>query len=90
MLEEEKKKKKKRQAPYNLAYVVSANTALAKKHYIYCIVDIVFTSIKCVWETVGIAIRFINSISTPAKSRLRHLIDCSLFSRTSSTAAFRW
>ena len=46
--EEEKKKKKKRQAPHNLAYVVSANIALAKKHYIYCIVDIVFTSIKCV------------------------------------------
>ena len=41
-------KKKKRQAPHNLAYVVSANIALAKKHYIYCIVDIVFTSIKCV------------------------------------------
>ena len=30
--EEEKKKKKKRQAPYNLAYAVSANIALAKKH----------------------------------------------------------
>ena len=30
--EEEKKKKKKRQAPHNLAYVVSANIALAKKH----------------------------------------------------------
>ena len=30
------------------SYVVSANIALAKKHYIYCIVDIVFTSIKCV------------------------------------------
>ena len=28
--EEEKKKKKKRQAPHNLAYVVSANTVLAK------------------------------------------------------------
>ena len=43
-----KTKKKKRQAPHNLAYVVSANIALAKKHYIDCIVDIVFTSIKCV------------------------------------------
>ena len=30
--EEKKKKKKKRQAPHNLAYVVSANIALAKKH----------------------------------------------------------
>ena len=30
--EEEKKKKKKRQAPHNLAYAVSANIALAKKH----------------------------------------------------------
>ena len=29
--------KKKRQAPHNLAYVVSVNIALAKKHYIYCI-----------------------------------------------------
>ena len=34
----EEKKKKKRQASHNLAYVVSANIALAKKHYIYCIV----------------------------------------------------
>ena len=42
--------KKKRKAPHNLAYVVSANIALAKKHYIYCIVDIVLTSIKCVCE----------------------------------------
>ena len=36
--EEEKKKKKKSQTPHNLAYVVSASIALAKKHYIYCIV----------------------------------------------------
>ena len=28
----EEEKKKKRQAPHNLAYVVSANIALAKKH----------------------------------------------------------
>ena len=58
----EEEKKKKRQAPHNLAYVVSANIALAKKHYIYCIVDIVFTSIECVWETVGIATNFIAKI----------------------------
>ena len=30
--DEKMKKKKKRQAPHNLAYVVSANVALAKKH----------------------------------------------------------
>ena len=64
----EEEKKKNRQAPHNLAYVVSANIALAKKHYIYCIVDIVLTSIKCVcvWK-VGIATGFIISISTPRK-----------------------
>ena len=33
--EEKKKKKKKRQAPHNLAYVVSANTALAL-NLLYC------------------------------------------------------
>ena len=35
--EEEKKKKKKRQAPHNLAYVVSANTVLAIKKNTKCI-----------------------------------------------------
>ena len=29
---QEEEKKKKRQAPHNLAYIVSANIALAKKH----------------------------------------------------------